>query len=203
MKKIRDLVFPTTIHYYDNVLEPKYIDSMVNYIEDKGKAKTTLSEGWQSPPNLHTHTEFQSLSEKIMYVSKEYLNELNYIFDDYKITDMWATMLPPFNYHGPHSHSNNILSGVFYLKSNESANIVFADPRPQAHVLQPKLSNYQINNSAFRAYPSIVNRLILFPSYLTHHVPVNKSNQNRISVAFNVMLKGKVGESISYQSAEF
>ena len=61
----------------------------------------------------------------------------------------------------------------------------------------------QISNAPNWSYPSTVNRLILFPSYLTHHVPVNKSNQNRISVAFNLMFKGKVGDSKEYQSANF
>ncbi len=45
--------------------------------------------------------------------------------------------------------------------------------------------------------------MILFPSWLTHYVPVNDTKEDRISIAFNVMLKGKVGSSEEYQSAEF
>ena len=42
--------------------------------------------------------------------------------------------------------------------------------------------------------------LILFaPIY----VPINEKKSNRISIAFNIMLKGKVGSSEEYQSAEF
>jgi hypothetical protein len=50
---------------------------------------------------------------------------------------------------------------------------------------------------------SITNRMILFPSWLQHFVPINTSNQDRISIAFNVMLKGTVGSSTDFQSAEF
>ena len=200
---MKELLFPTTVHYYDNLLEPEYVDSMSEFIEKQGESKTKFNEGWQSTPDIHNHIKFKALTEKIMILSKNYFDELKWQYSDYEITDMWATISPPNNYHRPHSHSNNVLSGVFYIKSDESANIVFADPRQQAHVLEPKIDTWQLNNAPNWSYPSTVNRLILFPSYLTHHVPVNKSNQNRISVAFNLMFKGKVGDSKEYQSAEF
>ena len=46
--------------------------------------------------------------------------------------------------------------------------------------------------------------MILFPSHgynIMFHK--NTSNKDRISIAFNVMLKGIVGSSIDYQSTEF
>ena len=158
---------------------------------------------WQSKPNLHEHNKFKALSEKVISLSKMYFEDMSWLYDNYDITDMWASISPSHHYHRPHTHSNNILSGVYYLRSDEKANIVFADPRPQAHVLEPKVKQWQINNGPNFQFPSKVNRLILFPSWLTHHVPVNPSSTNRISVAFNVMLKGKVGESTEFQSAEF
>jgi len=45
--------------------------------------------------------------------------------------------------------------------------------------------------------------MILFPSWLSHFVPVNYSKIDRISIAFNAMLKGKVGEPTNFQSANF
>ena len=200
---MKDLLFPTTIHWYDNVLEKEYIDSMIEYLETKGDEKIKFGQNWQSKPDIHKHNKFKVLTDKVLELSKIYFDDMNWIYDDYDITDMWGTISPTHHYHRPHTHSNNILSGVYYLKSDEQANIIFADPRQQAHVLEPKVKEWQLNNAPNWNYPSTVNRLILFPSYMVHHVPVNTSSQNRISVAFNVMLKGKVGESIEYQSAEF
>jgi len=45
--------------------------------------------------------------------------------------------------------------------------------------------------------------MILFPSWLQHYVRINEKKSNRISIAYNIMLKGKVGSSEEYQSAEF
>tara|TARA_R100001463_G_scaffold7890_3_gene24823 strand:- start:74 stop:676 length:603 start_codon:yes stop_codon:yes gene_type:complete len=200
---MKDLLFPTTIHWYDNVLEPEYIDSMIEYLETEGADKIKFGHQLQTKPDIHKHNKFKVLTEKVMSLSKIYFNEMNWLYDDYVITDMWGTISPANHYHRPHTHSNNILSGVFYLKSDEAASIVFDDPRQQAHVLAPKTKQWQLNNAAKWQYPSKVNRLILFPSYLLHHVPVNTSTENRISVAFNLMFKGTVGESTEYQSAEF
>jgi len=217
MKFIRDLLFPTTIHIYDDVLEPKNMQVMLNYLKKnvmKSEYVTTMkdqnnnsgvdiSQTWQSLPDLYKHPKFEKLTKKIIIFSKNYLDEMNWIYSNYQITDMWATINPPNGFHRPHIHSNNVLSGVYYLKSDVSSDIIFADPRPQAHIIEPEITNFQLNNSQNWHYPSVENRVILFPSFLSHHVPVNQSNDDRISIAFNVMLKGKVGNSFEYQSADF
>ena len=45
--------------------------------------------------------------------------------------------------------------------------------------------------------------MLLFPSWLQHFVPANKSEHRRISISFNLMLRGLVGSKGSLQSAEF
>ena len=63
---MKELLFPTTVHYYDNVLEPEYVDSMSEFIEKQGEVKTKFNEGWQSTPDIHNHVKFKALTEKIM-----------------------------------------------------------------------------------------------------------------------------------------
>jgi ectoine hydroxylase-related dioxygenase (phytanoyl-CoA dioxygenase family) len=38
-------------------------------------------------------------------------------------------------------------------------------------------------------------QLILFPAWLRHSVPVNRSNAERISIAFNLMLKDYIDQA--------
>ena len=52
-------------------------------------------------------------------------------------------------------------------------------------------------------YTSEKDKLIIFPSWLTHFVPTNKTKINRISISFNVMLRGTVGDSNVLQSAVY
>ena len=123
--------------------------------------------------------------------------------EDIKISDMWATILRPGESHSIHTHSNNLLSGVYYLQSDESANIMFNDPRPASDVILPRIKKTGKDNSNLLGYISTQNRAIIFPSWLQHWVPVNKSINNRISISWNIQLKGQVGEHHEFQSAEF
>ena len=200
-----DRLFPTTVTIFDNVLELEYIDSMLEDIIDSSK-KVGRKTNWQSNhnPNLHEHPKYKPLGKKVLELSKEYIEDLKFEFDDHYITGMWSNILKPGEFHSPHTHSNNLVSGVFYLQTNDnSPAITFLDPRPQSSVLQPQAKEYNIFNSTMFFYPAKVNRMILFPSWLEHYVPQNDTKFSRVSIAFNVMLKGKVGSSEEYQSAEF
>ena len=80
--------------------------------------------------------------------------------------------------------------------------IIFYDPRPQAGVLNPEVKGFTKANATAWELKSTTNRMIMFPSWLQHLVPINNSDNNRISIAFNVMLRGIVGQSTDYQSSE-
>ena len=43
--------------------------------------------------------------------------------------------------------------------------------------------------------------MLLFPAWLQHYIPSNDSNKNRISISFNIMLRGIIGKSTDYNSA--
>ena len=201
MQVIKEYIFPTVAHVFDNVLEPEHIDSMK---EDIIKGSIEKSRGnWQSNPKIHKHPKYKALVEAINVCSKHVLDDNNFVYERFEITDMWSNILKPGEMHRPHTHSNNLISGVFYVESDANANIQFYDPRPQAGVIFPDVKKINDTNSSVYFFPSITNRIVIFPSWLQHYVPTNTSNKDRISIAFNVMIKGIVGSSTDYQSAEF
>ena len=81
--------------------------------------------------DLHTTSIFKPLADEIVNCSKIILEKFEYQFEDVEITSMWGNVLNRGNAHPPHTHSNNILSGVYYLQSGSP--IQFFDPRPAAH----------------------------------------------------------------------
>ena len=198
MKYIKEQLFPTEVYICDDVLEVEYIDSMKEDILKTSTDKTN----WQSSPKLHLQPKYKALSNKVTEVSKLIFKDINYVYDRFEITDMWSNILKPGEAHRPHTHSNNILSGVFYVHSDEAAGIQFYDPRPQAGVLNPEVKGFTKANATAWELKSTTNRMIMFPSWLQHLVPINNSDNNRISIAFNVMLRGIVGQSTDYQSSE-
>ena len=146
---------------------------------------------------------FKNFSDQILETSKEVIRTLNYDFDDIRITDMWANVLKPGEYHAPHTHSNNFLSGVWYAEAENTSGICFSDPRTQANVIVPASSNPNIDTATVLEYKAESNRIYLFPSWISHWVPELKGNKTRTSVSWNVQLYGNVGKSTTYQSAFF
>ena len=201
MKTSIESIFPTDIYLFNDVLEPEYVDSMKEDIINSSKQKERKN--WQSDSYIHYLPKYKALSEMIMKGAKYVFEDKKYDYDTFEITNMWSNILKSGENHRPHTHSNNILSGVYYVESDETANINFYDPRPSAGVLVPKISKFDKTNSGLWQFKSTTNSMIMFPSWLQHFVPVNTSNKIRISIAFNVMLKGIVGDPKELQSAEF
>ena len=158
---------------------------------------------WQSRPSLHQQNNFKQFAEYIIEANKEVIRDrLNYEFDDIRITDMWANVLKPGEYHAPHTHSNNSWSGVWYADAEDTSGICFADPRVQANVIQPS-SKPNLDNATVLEYTAKTNRIYLFPSWIYHWVPALKKNKTRTSVSWNIQLVGNVGKSTTFQSAFF
>jgi len=195
-----DKLFSTHIFLIDNVIPEKDILDIRKHIISTYNSDT---KNWQSIADLHKIIIYDTLTDKILEYSKNVFDKLELKYDSFKITDMWSNVLKPGETHRPHTHSNNMLSGVYYVDAVETSGIIFTDPRPQAGVIQPDVNKQILDNASVVKYDSATNRMILFPSWLQHYVPVNETNKNRISIAFNIMFKGLVGSSTEYQSAEF
>ena len=186
--------FPTTVgefSYYPDDIEVK---DMVSYITARKK-----NHGYHTEDVLHTISYFANFRDEVLNVNKTYMEDLKYEYDKLEITGMWANKLQVGEAHPPHTHSNNFLSGVYYLKaSGETAPIQFFDPRPQANVLRPR--NEPIwENSSMLQFNSVTGLGFIFPSWLMHWVP--PTQVERISISWNILVRGNYGEPDSLQNA--
>ena len=129
-------VFSTNIFVLDDFLTESVHTGIKKYIELLWKERT-YDDNWQTEADLHTKPVFENLTFKIYEASNEILKTLDYEVEDIAIPDMWANVLRPGETHPPHTHSNNFLSGVYYVYSDKAAGITFSDPRPASDVLVP------------------------------------------------------------------
>ena len=197
----KEHLFPTVVYQVTNVLSKESIKNLKQIIIDSHNEDPINK--WQSDSTLHEWDEFKDLTKNVMDMGKYVFDNLNFIYDSFEITEMWANVSKTGDEHPVHTHLNNIYSGVFYVKSEELAGIRFLDPRPGANVLCPTMKKYNDENSNICTFPDTENTMLLFPSWLQHFVPPNKSEHRRISISFNLMLRGLVGSKGSLQSAEF
>ena len=200
---IIDKLFPTIIYLKEDVLLDIEIENIKKDILKE--QLETDRENWQSKPNLHNWLVYDPLVTSIKSAIKDYFEKLiKWEYESFIITDMWSNVSKPGEAHRTHRHANNVLSGVFYINAIEGhPGIHFYDPRPQVDVLCPNVKQFTKENSSIFKYTAKQNKMIMFPSWLQHYVPVNDTKEKRISISWNIMFKGKICKSSEYQSSEF
>ena len=197
--------FPTCLYRFKHEFKDNEHNQMVKHIEDNSlieKNNQLIKITGSQPQNeLHKIDTFANLTKTITEVTKTILEEQEYM-GEVEITNMWGNILRPQSQraHAPHSHSNNFLSGVFYLKtSSDTSPIQFFDPRPQSSVLKPRKSGFNKLNSDMAQFESETGWGVVFPSWLVHWVPETKDE--RISIAWNIIVRGEYGEPNTLQNA--
>ena len=104
------------------------------------------------------------------------------------ITQSWCNYNKKHESHSIHWHPNSMLSGVFIVQTDGTPLIFYKDLSLFPLVLN--IDNWNHHNSDNMAFETKANTLYLFPSCLRHAVASNKSDMERISVAFNTFVKG-------------
>jgi uncharacterized protein (TIGR02466 family) len=197
-------LFPTKIHEFEYTPLEYDFNNMVQFIENKDDS-VQLS---QTEDNIHIISFFKNFREFIIEINKNILDELDYDFEDITITNMWGNVLSSNNsIHAPHTHSNNFLSGVYYLQTEvdkeayfgDTAPIEFFDPRVQASISVPRRLKNNIYNSNKIQFDSTQNRGFIFPAWLQHWVGPNYNR--RISISWNIQVNGHYGEPKTLQNA--
>jgi uncharacterized protein (TIGR02466 family) len=110
------------------------------------------------------------------------------------ITQSWLNYTETNQYHHKHQHPNSLVSGVFYINCHkEYDKIKFFNDNYKTIKLEIK--DWNIWNSESWWFTVKTGDVILFPSSLTHMVETKEGDNTRISLAFNVFIKGTVGNN--------
>jgi uncharacterized protein (TIGR02466 family) len=109
----------------------------------------------------------------------------------------WYNINRKYNYNAQHWHPRSYISGVFYIRvPADSGNITFLRSDNETDRMS-FIADYldenkkTVNNPYINMHhwiPPAVNKLILFPGHLAHHVDQNLTNDDddrRISLSFN------------------
>jgi uncharacterized protein (TIGR02466 family) len=148
-------------------------------------------ESWQSDHGLHERHQFRGLVDCINEAIDIVLDYLKVGRERAKITGCWANVSAPGADHRAHSHPNNYLSGVYYVRTHNGADTInFQDPRPQTAIIRPPATALTAENADQVVVTVADGTLLLFPAWLQHSVDPNRSDRVRISMSFNVMFAG-------------
>jgi len=154
--------------------------------------------------------ESKELKNYILSLVEQYGKILGYDYKSYRFGQSWASYKHPGQHHTMHSHPNSLISGVFYYgePTDKTPAIKFHKLEGGMNVsyLSPKLVKdkrelkYAQKEFSIEFTPGL---LLLFPSYLHHSVPLNKSEKTRCSLAFNVVPTVGLGDETSLTELKF
>ena len=126
----------------------------------------------------------------------KFVTEIMASTDKLVITQSWLNKNKKGESHHEHVHPNSMVSGVWYPQIHEQLPPIQFRSRNQRDVTL-QTEKYNTFNSATFMLPMKRGELILFPSNLQHSVPVNKFEEERISLSFNSWPKGNMGDERS------
>jgi|ETNmetMinimDraft_21_1059911.scaffolds.fasta_scaffold13134_5 uncharacterized protein (TIGR02466 family) len=186
-------LFPSTLHAYDVKDFDK--EELVDYIygeydsDPKGRVISNRG-GWQSSfdytygPNPILDAVERTLRHEFFSITLKYGQEFH-------IEDLWININKPGSFNHKHDHPGSVFSGVFWINApKDSGQLVFDNPN--TFTMWDEMSSYSDQfqkilpvHPAYYMTPT-EGMIILFPSSLYHKVDVNQSEEDRISVSFNI-----------------
>ena len=110
------------------------------------------------------------------------------------ITQSWLNYTETNQYHHKHEHPNSLVSGVFYINCHEELDKIKFFKKDVYQTIKPEIKNWNVWNSEAWSFIVKTQDIIMFPSSLTHMVENKEGTNTRISLAFNVFIKGIVGD---------
>ena len=187
----------------DNLFHtPIYVNKVrdcqaLNYHIDKviDKVDFNMKENWGATHYLSTDFSgshfhiikelgLHKLGKEIDNHLREYCDELKFPMREYKMVS-WFSKFKKGNYAHIHGHGAVDISGVYYYKTNgKDGSIFFESPNP--YLLTSKCLNTLPNRMS---YLPEVGRILLFPGWLKHGVETNRTDDDRISLSFNISFK--------------
>lgn len=158
----------------------------LEYSRNAGGNYSSLNTNILDEPEL---SDIRKLIENAVdYYTKEIMQWRN---NEFYITQSWINVNPKDTRHHIHYHYNSIISGTFYVQAADNDEIMFYhDAKP---MLDFDKSSYNIWNSSSYSIPVRTNSIAVFPSTMMHSVKDNKEDFERISIAYNVFVKGQLG----------
>ena len=179
----KDVVFKTNLD--------ENLDELIKFSEklEKQEGRVLSNVGGFQSKNLNLNEPvINNLIEKILLNGNNFLKKYFNLNKNLILNNIWLNINYYKDFNNVHTHPFSIVSGVFYIKTNEkSGNLIFHRDSQISHFINNKLFNEFNNyNSEIWWVPAIEKTLYLFPSWLKHSVEPNLSQEKRISISFNL-----------------
>tara|TARA_B100000482_G_C12504191_1_gene257809 strand:+ start:153 stop:749 length:597 start_codon:yes stop_codon:yes gene_type:complete len=188
-------LFPSSVHLMDienyDVVKEEALSFI--YQEQENNPSSVYKSnrgGWQSDSDYH---EWNNIIKRIV---DKGLSKHSEFYLDYRKLEyhaLWFNINKKGNYNHQHDHPRCDLSGVLWIKTPPNCGKIKFESS-HSYVANAHLSSlnekykYDTHNYTQFNFNTVEGRMLIFPSYLRHSVEVNESDEDRISVSFNLSI---------------
>ena len=188
----QEMLWPTP-YWYTQIWDFMRSETRVTFNEDftgwiQGEMKKenvvkSNRGGWQS--DLYKpEGEFEPLVKEIT----EFCKYLPLDIKQIHIPQLWVNVNKKGNWNIIHQHGQYDLSGTYYVKvPKDSGRLVFRDPRPAA--IGNKFFVNRFDKGEFKNVNVMEGMLGIWPAYLDHFVEPSDTDEERISISFDIVAR--------------
>ena len=184
-------LFSTYVHYKNNLdIDNEVLKDYIYEVEKTGSFYRKMSNvgGFQTTNIQHLQHDFPTLKKLISIIE----SEVNYASKHYSIRNriflnqIWANINRYKDFNIPHVHRDALFSGVYYVSVQEESRITFRHPSPIYGYAWNKLDFGEHFSDSYDHFAKN-GELLIFPSWLAHYVPPNTTQEDRISISFDLV----------------
>jgi uncharacterized protein (TIGR02466 family) len=191
-------IFSTPI--YISKLNRKLTNKELSFINEtklnvyKNEGNTISSDNY-----ILNHKSFKNLKKDLDLRIKDYFQKVISSTDTITpyITQSWLNYTEKNQFHHKHTHPNSLVSGVFYICCDDTLDKIKFFKKEDYKTIKLEIKDWNLWNAESWQFSVKTGDVILFPSSLTHMVETKQGDNTRISLAFNVFIKGTVGNNKS------
>ena len=186
-------LFPSSVHLIDIENYDVVKDESLSFIykEKENNSSSIFNTnvgGWESDSYYH---QWDNIIKKIVDKGVSKHSEFYLDYKKLEYSALWFNINKKGNYNYSHQHPRCDLSGVLWIKTPPNCGrLIFESSYNYLsnNHLDSLNEEYKYNTKNYTAFNfnPVEGRMLIFPSYLRHSVEVNESDEDRISVSFNI-----------------
>ena len=143
-----------------------------------------------SPTTLVDHKDFAPLRHIIVQEADAFANDLDLDIGRFplKFTECWLNIYSEGHAQEIHQHANAVVSGIYYVKAPPgSGDLLIHSPYADVMLDPPECKPNGLNIKVMPITPK-EGMMILFRSFVKHSVRPTRCKEERISIAFNLIM---------------
>ena len=143
--------------------------------------------------NILLHPEFKEIKEWVQECAEDFLDTVLQIeYEEFFFTESWLNISGKGGYQNVHNHSNSIISGTLYLKSEEGhPPLEFKKQKMEFEPFISLTEHYKKGNpntASTLVFPCTQDTMLVFNSHLHHGHVASQIESERIGLAWNGLI---------------